>query len=67
MSTSIFSKKNNKVSVSLLEYERLEKISRDFGRLVKFVEHVKDIQKARTQVKKRQGIAQEKLFKELGI
>lgn len=67
MPTSIFSKKNNKVSVSLFEYERLKKISRDFGRLVKFVEHVRDIKKARIQVKQGQGVAQEKLFKELGI
>ena len=62
-----FSPVKDKVSVPKMEYLRLKKLDERFRDFWVYMEHLLDIRQAREQVKKREVISQEKLFRKLGF
>ena len=59
--------KKNTVSIARHEYIRLKKLDERFSVFFAYLEHLLDIREARKEVKKGKFIAQEKLFKRLGL
>ena len=59
--------KKNTVSVARHEYIRLKKLDERFSDFFTYLEHLLDIREARREVKKGKFVAQEKLFKRLGL
>jgi len=49
------------------EYIKLRELKERFGAFWNYLEHLYDIREARKEVREKKYIAQEKLFKELGL
>lgn len=65
--TQILSPVKDRVSVPKMEYLRLKKLDERFKDFWLYMEHLLDILQAREQIKKKEVISQEKLFKKLGF
>ena len=57
----------NYVKVSRDEYVRLKKLARFFDAFWGYVEHLRDVQEAREEVRKGETITQEELFGKFGV
>jgi hypothetical protein len=57
----------NNIIIPVNEYNYLKKIEKTFEQLFNSFGHLKDIEKSRKEVKKRQYLSQEVLFKKLGL
>jgi len=57
----------NKVSIPQKEYFRLKNLDKLLGDFLIYFEHIIDVREARSEVKEKKLIAQEKLFKQLGF
>ncbi|HBT81443.1 hypothetical protein A2757_02495 [Candidatus Giovannonibacteria bacterium RIFCSPHIGHO2_01_FULL_48_47] len=55
------------IKVSRTEYLRLRKLQKYFETFWNYLSHLRDIQEAREDIKAGRTIAQEKLFRKLGI
>ena len=49
------------------DYMRLKGLQKHFGAFWNYIEHIRDIKEARQQVRAKKTIAQEDLFRELGL
>lgn len=57
----------NTVTIKKVEYQRLKKVDKSFGRFLEYFEYLKDIVEARKEARSGKTISQEKLFKKLGL
>ena len=57
----------NNVVIPVNEYNYLKKIEKTFEQFFSSFSHLKDIEKARKEIKKKQYLSQEILFKKLGL
>ena len=55
------------IRISKEEYVKLKTLARRFGAFWNYFKHLKDVEEARSQVKKKKVISQRKLFRELGL
>ena len=55
------------ITIPKQEYERLRNVDSRFRALFDYLEYLADVRKARSDVKNRKVMAQEKLFKKLGL
>jgi PHD/YefM family antitoxin component YafN of YafNO toxin-antitoxin module len=58
---------SSKVLVSQSEYARLKEIDKQFGKFLAYASHSEHVRAARAEVKGKKTVAQEKLFKSLGL
>ena len=57
----------NNVIIPANEYDYLKRIEKTFERFFSFFSYLKDIEKVRKEVKKKQYLSQDILFKKLGL
>jgi len=57
----------NNIIISANEYDYLKRIEKTFERFFNFFSHLKDIEKARKEIKKKEYLSQDILFKKLGL
>ena len=57
----------NNVIISANEYDYLKRIEKTFEQFFSSFSHFKDIEKARKEIKKKQYLSQDVLFKKLGL
>ncbi len=57
----------NNVIIPAREYDYLKKMEKTFEQLFSSLTYLKDIEKARKEVKSKQYLSQEALFKKLGL
>ena len=57
----------NTIAVSTTEYNYLKKIEQSFNDFFRFFAHLKEIEKARKEIKEKKYISQEIVFKKLGL
>ena len=57
----------NNIMISAYEYNYLKRIEKTFEQFFNSFSHLKDIEKARKEIKKKQYLSQDVLFKKLGL
>lgn len=57
----------NNIIIPVNEYNYLKRIEKSFEQFFDSFSHLKDIEKARKEVKKKQYLSQDILFKKLGL
>jgi hypothetical protein len=57
----------NNVIISANEYDYLKRIEKTFEQFFSSFTHLKDIEKARKEIKKKQYLSQDVLFKKLSL
>jgi hypothetical protein len=57
----------NTIVIGTMEYNYLKKIEQSFDNLFGSFEHLKQIQRARKEIKQKKYISQELVFKKLGL
>lgn len=57
----------NTISIPAIEYNYLKKIEQSFEDFFGSFSHLKDIEKARKEIKQKKYISQEIVFKKLGL
>ena len=57
----------NNVTIPANEYNYLKRIEKTFEQFFSSFSHLKDIEKARKEIKKKQYLSQNILFKKLGL
>ncbi len=60
-------KEKTYVRISREEYKKLKDLQKRFGQFLNYVEHIKEIEQARKDIRDGRIYSQEKLFKDLGI
>lgn len=57
----------NNVLIPANEYDYLKRIEKTFEQFLSSFSHLKDVEKARKEIKKKQYVSQEVLLKKLGL